>query len=104
MNTVQSDIVLMGHTHKPFHKTIFSEKENRYKNVINVGSVGKPKQGDNKACYTILDLGSRTEFSQPSSLKVDFRFIAYDARKVIHHIQKIGLSDAYNDFLLHGEK
>lgn len=44
-----ADVIVFGHTHKPYTK--------RVDNVLflNAGSVGKPKDGDWRACYAILD-------------------------------------------------
>jgi len=44
-----ADVIVFGHTHQPYVKEV--------KNVwfVNAGSVGKQKDGDWRACYTILD-------------------------------------------------
>jgi len=44
-----ADVILYGHTHKPYTKAV----DNVF--FVNVGSVGKPKDGDPRACYAILD-------------------------------------------------
>src|SRR6476620_4193532 len=44
-----ADIILCGHTHKPYTKLVDDVL------FVNVGSVGKPKDGDWRACYAILD-------------------------------------------------
>jgi putative phosphoesterase len=52
-----ADVIVYGHTHKPYTKLV--------KNVlfVNVGSVGKPKDGDRRACYAVLDTsGPAAEF------------------------------------------
>ena len=105
LNEINSDILLMGHTHRPFHKAIFCEEENPkiYKHVINAGSVGKPKQGNNKACYVLLDIDENVQLNDPSSIDVQFFYVPYDVEKVIDKIHSIGLGDAYDDFLRKGE-
>ena len=105
LNDINADILLMGHTHKPFHKAIFFEEENRriYKHVINAGSVGKPKHGNNKSCYTVLNMGENTNLADPNSIKVDFEYINYNIEKVIDNIHSLGLGDAYDHFLKNGE-
>ncbi|MFX0062605.1 MAG: metallophosphoesterase family protein [Candidatus Hermodarchaeota archaeon] len=45
------DIILLGHTHLPF--SIRTKQGNL---VINPGSVGQPRDGDNRAAYSILTL------------------------------------------------
>ncbi|EFK36144.1 MULTISPECIES: metallophosphoesterase family protein [Chryseobacterium] len=101
MDSVEADILLMGHTHIPYHKSIFCEEANRkiYRHAINVGSVGKPKHGDNKSCYTLLEIDHNSDLSSPDTVKVSFHYVDYDVQKTIAHIHEIGLSNAYDDFL-----
>lgn len=47
------DILLCGHTHKPYFKAI----GDRY--VVNAGSAGKPKHGNPRATYIILDIKAK---------------------------------------------
>jgi putative phosphoesterase len=105
MDAIHSDILLMGHTHIPFHRSIYCEEENKrdYKHAINVGSVGKPKHGNNQSCYTIIEINHEAGLNDANSIMVRFEYVRYDVKKVIEHIHAIGLSDAYDDFLLHGE-
>ena len=105
LNEIKADILIMGHTHKPYHKSILSEVANRniYKQVINAGSVGKPKHGNNKACYVLLDIDEKLPLNNPSSIAVQFFYVPYDVEKVIEKIHSTGLGNAYDDFLLFGE-
>ena len=105
LNDINADILMMGHTHKPYHKSIFSNDENGkiYKHVINAGSVGKPKQGNNHACYVALDIDEKLQLNNPSSIAVQFFYVPYDVGKVVDKIHLIGLGDAYDDFLWKGE-
>ena len=43
-----ADIIVFGHTHKPYTKGVDDVL------FVNVGSVGKPKDGDWRACYAVL--------------------------------------------------
>jgi putative phosphoesterase len=43
-----ADVIIYGHTHKPYTKLVDNVL------FVNVGSVGKPKDGDWRACYAIL--------------------------------------------------
>lgn len=105
LNNINADILIMGHTHKPFHKALFCEEENHkiYKHAINAGSVGKPKHGNNKACYVLLDIDEKLQLNNPSSIAVRFFYVAYDVKKTIDKIHLIGLGDVYDDFLWKGE-
>jgi predicted phosphodiesterase len=44
------DVLLFGHTHIPWQREIAGVR------MINTGSVGKPKDGDPRACWVQLDL------------------------------------------------
>jgi putative phosphoesterase len=59
-----ADVIMFGHTHVPYTKSAGGAL------FVNVGSVGKPKDGDPRACYVLLDLKSTTQ--------VTFRRIKYD--------------------------
>ncbi len=106
MAAVNADILLMGHTHVPYHKRLFTEEENRkvYKHAINVGSVGKPKHGDLKACYTLIDIERGTDLSDPDAVQVHFEYIPYETVRVIRNIRELGLPDAYDDYLINTPK
>ena len=45
-----ADVIVFGHTHKPYTKRVGDVW------FVNVGSVGKPKDGDRRACYAMLDV------------------------------------------------
>lgn len=104
MNTANCDILLMGHTHIPYHRILCCERENEkiYRHAINAGSVGKPKHGDNRACYAIVELGDNADLSNSYTIRVKHQFVVYDVEKVIKHIHEIGLSNAYDRFLREG--
>jgi putative phosphoesterase len=59
-----ADVIMFGHTHVPYTKMVSGVL------FVNVGSVGKPKDGDPRACYALVDLAS----TRP----VTFRRISYD--------------------------
>ena len=48
LETVEADLVLVGHTHLPLDLTIGNRR------VVNPGSVGQPKHGDARAAYAVL--------------------------------------------------
>jgi putative phosphoesterase len=47
-----ADIVVYGHTHRPYTKLVDDVL------FVNVGSVGKPKDGDRRACYAVIETTS----------------------------------------------
>jgi putative phosphoesterase len=46
----KADVIVFGHTHKPYVKQVDGVW------FVNVGSVGKPKDGNWHACYAILEV------------------------------------------------
>ena len=48
-----ADIIVFGHTHRPYTKLVNDVL------FVNAGSVGKPKDGDWRACYAILEPSAR---------------------------------------------
>jgi len=56
------------------------------KYIVNVGSVGQPRDGDNKAKYIIFD-------SQRNEIEV--RFVAYDIAAVVAKIKAAGLPETH---------
>jgi putative phosphoesterase len=62
--TSDADVIMFGHTHKPYIKHAADVL------FVNVGSVGKPKDGDPRACYALVDLAGTPV--------VTFRRVVYD--------------------------
>jgi putative phosphoesterase len=58
---VKADIIVLGHTHKPFVREI------KGKVFINPGSVGKPVDGDPRASCAIVELGGWNPYGNPAS-------------------------------------
>ena len=58
--------------------------ENKY--IINIGSVGQPRDGSNKAKYVIWDSSENT---------INVRFIAYDIAAVVRKIRAAGLPEQH---------
>ncbi|MEA1992472.1 MAG: metallophosphoesterase, partial [Thermodesulfobacteriota bacterium] len=56
------------------------------KYIINVGSVGQPRDGNNKAKYVIWDTCSQ---------RIEVRFIPYDIAVTANKILKFGFPDFY---------
>ena len=64
------------------------EKDNKY--IINAGSVGQPRDGNNLAKYVIWD---------DEAWNLEVRFIPYDREKTITKIHKRGFPDIYAERL-----
>ncbi|WP_221392134.1 metallophosphoesterase [Dyadobacter sp. NIV53] len=65
-----ADILCFGHSHKPYHRIINSGKDgsNHYHHLINTGSVGKPKDGDSRACYVMLTISQSATVTSPDGI------------------------------------
>lgn len=90
-----ADIMAFWHTHKPYHRILKNTEGETFRHAINIGSVGKPKDGDKRACYVILDINSETTMKNPDSVKVEFVRVAYDFETIA---QAIEASPLPNDF------
>lgn len=81
------DIMLFGHTHIPYQKRVADTL------FVNTGSVGRPKDGDPRAGYVILESG-----------EVEFRRVGYDIESAARAIRDSDLPDYYADELLAGSE
>jgi phosphoesterase, MJ0936 family len=61
-----ADVIVCGHTHRPYEKTVAGTW------FINDGSAGKPKDGDARACWALLDTATGS---------VEFRRVEYDVER-----------------------
>ncbi len=68
------DVLCFGHTHLPWHRTIEGI------HFLNTGSVGRPKDGDWRAGYVILDVDK-------SDVKFEFVRVEYDIDAAVKAIQ-----------------
>lgn len=89
-------VCLIGHTHRPFivsrneegnciisHKTEEKIHENR-QYLINIGSVGQPRDGDPRSCYLIYNTKSRT---------VRFKRVPYNFDETQKRMSAMGLPE-----------
>ncbi len=94
MDAAEADVLVCGHTHLPYHKVLPSGRQ-----VINAGSVGKPKDGDPRAGYVVLTVDGR-------ELKVQFVRVAYDVEQAAQAIEATpadgGMPHAYAQMLRDG--
>jgi putative phosphoesterase len=79
----EARVMVFGHTHKPWVHT--------YGGVlfVNCGSVGKPKDGDPRAAFAILELDDAGE------VQVSIERIPYDAEAVAREVEAAGLPGEY---------
>lgn len=56
----EADVVCVGHVHIPYHRVVTAD-DGRAVHVVSDGSVGKPKDGDPRACWAELVFGTKAE-------------------------------------------
>lgn len=83
------DVLCFGHTHKPWYREVEGI------HFVNTGSVGRPKDGDWRAGYVVLDMGGGTP-------AVEFVRTGYDVEKAMAGIRASGLPSEFADHLAAG--
>jgi predicted phosphodiesterase len=94
-----ADILFFGHTHKPYHRVLTQETGPRYRHAINIGSVGKPKDGDPRAGYVLLTVGEISPAERPDALGVEFVRVEYDVERAARAVEESPLPNAYAEAL-----
>ena len=97
-----ADIMLFGHTHKPYHKALPSETEDGqtvFRHAINTGSVGKPKDGDPRACYVLLTVDAERPKTDAAYCAAEFVRVEYDVEDAARAIEASPLPDALAQML-----
>ncbi|MEK6228288.1 MAG: metallophosphoesterase family protein [Actinomycetota bacterium] len=81
------DVLVFGHTHKPWVA--------EYGGVlfVNCGSVGKPKDGDPRAAFAVLEAAS-------TGTEVTIERVEYDAESVAREVAAAGLPGEYAEKLV----
>jgi diadenosine tetraphosphatase ApaH/serine/threonine PP2A family protein phosphatase len=97
MEQAHTHVMLFGHTHKPYHRILKDGSDSRH--AINIGSVGKPKDGDPRGCYVMMELDESFDLTKPDSLKVEFVRFSYDVGKAAAAIEASVLPKVYADML-----
>lgn len=85
----EGDVVCFGHTHVPWHRTVGGV------HFVNTGSVGRPKDGDWRAGYVLLDLGE-------GDPRVEFVRVEYDVETAARAILDSELPDEFAEYLKTG--
>ena len=64
-NEARADAVCVGHVHVPYHRSMRAADGHSMVHYVSAGSVGKPKDGDQRACWVELLLGTEAELLIP---------------------------------------
>lgn len=85
----QADILLFGHTHRPFHKVLHG------KHLVNTGSAGKPKHGNPNATYALLEIFR-------GEVRVEIVEVPYDYESAAQAIEAVDLPHEFAQMLRTG--
>ncbi|HHG86324.1 MAG TPA: metallophosphoesterase [Bacteroidetes bacterium] len=101
MEGPRADIMCFGHTHIPYHRVLkdLDEKGAFYRHAINIGSVGKPKDGDPRACYVMLDLQTNMRRGNSDGIQVEFVRVEYDVERAAKGVEDSPLPNALAEAL-----
>jgi len=83
------DVICFGHTHVPWHREVSGI------HFVNTGSVGRPKDGDWRAGYVLLDVGGDTPV-------IEFVRVEYDLDEAVRAIRASELPDDFAEYLATG--
>jgi predicted phosphodiesterase len=85
----EGDLIAFGHTHKPWHREVADI------HFLNTGSVGKPKDGDWRAGYVLVEVAEEVT-------SVEFVRVEYDVERAAESILHSTLPNEFADQLRAG--
>jgi predicted phosphodiesterase len=83
------DLIAFGHTHMPWHREIAGI------HFLNTGTVGRPKDGDWRAGYALVDVGGE-------AIQVEYVRVPYDVDRAAQGILDSELPEAFAEYLRTG--
>ncbi len=89
LGAVAGDVVCFGHTHKPWHRVVNGV------HFVNTGSVGRPKDGDARASYVLLEMNG-------TDVHVDIVRVPYDVERSAAAIVESDLPNEFAEYLRTG--
>jgi putative phosphoesterase len=97
MVEANANILCVGHSHKPYSRII--QSEGKIYLIINIGSIGKPKDGDPRGCYVILTINENTSTIAEDNVQVEFIRFEYDVEKAAKAVEDSPLPNELSDRL-----
>jgi diadenosine tetraphosphatase ApaH/serine/threonine PP2A family protein phosphatase len=85
-NSKEGNLIAFGHTHKPWHHEVAGIP------FLNTGSVGKPKDGDWRVGYVLVE-------AEEEVRAVEFVRVEYDVERAAEGILQSTLPDEFADRL-----
>lgn len=89
---VEASVIVFGHSHRPFARDVGGVR------FINTGSVGRPDDGDPRACYALMETGHPSDRAP----RVTHYRVAYDVERAAAAIREAGLPEAFAQMLIQG--
>lgn len=83
------DAIAFGHTHLPWYRQVGGI------HFVNAGSVGRPKDGDARAGYALVEIGD-------GPLRLEMVRVTYDIESAARGVQESDLPDALAEYLRRG--
>jgi putative phosphoesterase len=84
-----ADVVIFGHSHQEFVRDVDDVW------FVNTGTVGRPDDGDPRACYAIMDI-------RDGAIEVVHYRLEYDLAATIAAIRDLNLPEAFAQMLIQG--
>ncbi|MDO6430561.1 metallophosphoesterase family protein [Flavitalea sp. BT771] len=104
MEQAEADVMCFGHTHKPYHRVLNAAIDGRehFRHAINIGSIGKPKDGDPRGGYVLLHIQEDSSVTHSETIRAEFIRFAYDVEKAARAVEDSPLPNAYAESLRKG--
>lgn len=104
MQDADADMMCFGHTHKPYHRILNSgtDGQNHFRHAINIGSVGKPKDGNPQGGYVMITINEQSSIFDRDSIKVEFIRFNYDVEAAAKAVEESVLPNVYAESLRKG--
>ncbi|MEO8583427.1 MAG: metallophosphoesterase family protein [Flavitalea sp.] len=104
MEQADADIMCFGHTHKPYHRILNSGggEQNHFRHAVNIGSVGKPKDGNPQGGYVVLTINDNSSILDKNSIQIEFVRFNYDVETAAKAVEESPLPNEFADMLRNG--
>ncbi|GAB3904762.1 metallophosphoesterase family protein [Larkinella knui] len=99
MDDQKADVLIMGHTHQSYRRTLPNRPGFPAKTAINCGSVGRSKEAQPLATYLLITTSGAGERFGPDSITYELIRVEYPVEHTIDGIRQSAIPDFYANFL-----
>ncbi len=85
----RAELLVCGHAHRPFKQKTAGVW------IVNTGSVGRPDDGDRRACYAMLEIS-------PRRMRIRHYRVAYDLAHTLQALRRRRLPESFARMFAHG--